>query len=177
MNNYKNKEKGFALLLAIIVSSIAMSVGLSMLNITLKQVALGTTTKNSEVSFQVASAGVECLVYLRNHFDAELSAGSPVNSSCLGELISMSDTDSDPEEQKFNQQLEWFISGSAYCLKLDITLLAPTGGSKSTTFAGETVTCEANDVCAYGTSRGYNVSCSAITSSIQVSQRELSVEF
>lgn len=178
MIKYEHKDKGFALLLAVIVSSIAMSVGMSMLNITLKQIALGTTTLNSEVSFQVASAGQECLIYLRNHFDAEVTQGNPINSSCLAESISMTDDmPIDAEEHHFNQQIEWTTVDGLYCLDLDIRMLVPVGAAKSITFAGKTTTCADGDVCGYGVSRGYNVSCSALSSSIQVLQRELSIEF
>ena len=84
MNKKQLQEnKGFALLLSLIISSIALSIGLSMLHITLKQLTLGTTTRGSEVAFQVARAGMECLRQARSNDPVDyVSDGGTVTIDC-----------------------------------------------------------------------------------------------
>ena len=56
----KNKH-GLALIIAIIVSTVAFSVGLSLLDIALRQLSLSNINKDSEAAFHAAHAGIECI--------------------------------------------------------------------------------------------------------------------
>ena len=173
------QEKGFALLLALIISSIVLSIGLSMLHITLKQLALGTTTKSSEIAFQVASAGMECLRYIRNDQSSEMYAGNDVAVECLGGQPSMSNTgDTGPNPQHTiyrDATMDW--NGS--CIDIEMHLLNASGGAITYTFGTVgTKTCGAGDVCTFGFVRGSNRSCGSVAAgSIFTVQRELTVEF
>lgn len=53
----KNREGGFALLLALIVSSVVLAIGISILNISVNQINLSATARESEFSFQAAHIG------------------------------------------------------------------------------------------------------------------------
>ncbi len=50
---------GFALLLTMIVVAVTLAVGLSLLNITLKQFTLSSTSRDSEIAFHAADSGLE----------------------------------------------------------------------------------------------------------------------
>ncbi len=173
---------GFALLLAIIIASIALSIGLSMLHITLKQLSLGTTTKGSEIAFQAANAGMECLRYVRNDQSAEMFAGSSVQSDCLGGGFVIPNSGSNPQHRIYRDDtINWITTGGdALCVDMEIHLLDARGGQVDYTFGSAGLKeCFAGDVCTFGFSRGYNRSCSDIASgsSIFTVQRELTVEF
>ena len=58
-------ENGLALLLALIVVSVVLAVGLSLLNITLKQFTLSATARDSEMAFHAANTGLECMQHYR----------------------------------------------------------------------------------------------------------------
>jgi hypothetical protein len=183
MNKLHNTTNtGFALLLAIIIASIALSIGLSMLHITLKQLALGTTTKGSEVAFQVASAGMECLRYVRNNQSDEMYAGSSVQVDCLGGSSVISNSGSNSQHRIYRDEtIDWAITGSdTLCVDTETHLLIADGGNDITyTFpGGSSKTCNSGDVCTFGFVRGYNRSCSDIgNNSVFTVQRELTVEF
>lgn len=174
---------GFALLLALIISSIALSIGLSMLHITLKQLSLGTTTKGSEIAFQAANAGMECLRFVRNDQSDEMYAGSDVQVDCLGGGLLIGDSDTSSQHSNYrNELIDWEINsdGDSLCVDMEVHLLIADGSDITYNFgAGGNKTCEAGDVCTFGFVRGYNRSCSDVTSgsSIFAVQRELTVEF
>jgi len=172
---------GFALLLAIIIASIALSIGLSMLHITLKQLSLGTTTKGSEIAFQAANAGMECLRYVRNDQSDEMFAGSSLQVGCLGGSFGIANSGGSAQHRIYRDEtIDWRPSGGdALCVDMEIHLLIADGGDITYLFpGGSTKTCDSGDVCTFGFVRGYNRSCSDIGSnSVFTVQRELTVEF
>ncbi len=58
-----NKEKGFTILFAVVVSSLVLAIGLSIAHITLKQVILSSTGRESQIAFYAADSGAECALY------------------------------------------------------------------------------------------------------------------
>jgi hypothetical protein len=56
---------GFALLITLIVVSVVVSIGLTLLDITIKQIRLASGSKDSEIAFHAANAGMECARYWR----------------------------------------------------------------------------------------------------------------
>lgn len=86
MTNHNNNQSGFALLMALIVVSVVISIGLSLLDLTIKQLRLSTGAKDSESAFHAANAGVECLRYwrLKAASDFESGVGDSVPIECFG---------------------------------------------------------------------------------------------
>jgi len=54
-------EKGFALLMTLLIISVVLSVALTTLSLSIKQTRLATDTRDAEVAFHAANAGLECL--------------------------------------------------------------------------------------------------------------------
>ncbi|OGG72597.1 hypothetical protein A3A38_02905 [Candidatus Kaiserbacteria bacterium RIFCSPLOWO2_01_FULL_53_17] len=62
--SYKLQARGgYALTLAIVVSSVVLSIGLSLLNIVQKELILSATGRDSQFAFYAADAGLECVLY------------------------------------------------------------------------------------------------------------------
>ncbi len=59
----KQKEKGYVLLLAVLISSIILAMSLGIFAISLKEVALATYAKDSVKAFAAASRGLECAMF------------------------------------------------------------------------------------------------------------------
>jgi hypothetical protein len=71
-------RRGFTLLIAIILSTVTLTVGLALLDIAYKHIVLATTAKASEVAFYNADSALECALYYdqqQNFFD--YSSGLP----------------------------------------------------------------------------------------------------
>lgn len=56
-------EKGFAMLFSVLVSSLVLSVGLSIFSLTLKELILSSSGRESQFAFYAADSGAECALY------------------------------------------------------------------------------------------------------------------
>ncbi len=59
----KESKRGFTLLFAILVSVMVLAVGASIINITLKQVILSGSGRESQFAFYAANTGMECALF------------------------------------------------------------------------------------------------------------------
>lgn len=59
----KNNERGFLLYLSVVLSGLAISVGLFMLNVSQREVLFSGYAKASDIAFYAAEAGAECALY------------------------------------------------------------------------------------------------------------------
>lgn len=62
--------RGFALLVAVIISSVALAIGATLASIAYKQVLLASSAQDSTSSFYAADAGLECALYWDQQYDA-----------------------------------------------------------------------------------------------------------
>lgn len=94
---FKNqqKNKGYTLLFAVLVSSIVLSIGISILAISKKEFALSSSAKDSTIAFYAADSGLECAQY-NNDFEnvfatstlAPNTSGNSASFNCNGTSIS-----------------------------------------------------------------------------------------
>ena len=61
--NLKQKNKGFVIFIAAVVTSLLVLIGLLISNISLRQLTFSFAGKNSQIAFTAASSGVECALY------------------------------------------------------------------------------------------------------------------
>ncbi len=62
----KNNKKGFAMLFAVLVSSLLISIGLSIYNISVKSLSLASSEKDSEGAYYSGISAMECALYWDN---------------------------------------------------------------------------------------------------------------
>ncbi len=79
----KKTERGIALLMTLIVVGTILSVGISLLDLSTRQVRLATNTRDSEIAFHAANAGVECALYWRRNAAASMESGIDIDPSCF----------------------------------------------------------------------------------------------
>ncbi|MFA6095589.1 MAG: hypothetical protein WC767_01990 [Candidatus Paceibacterota bacterium] len=65
-------KRGFAMLFAVLVSSVLLSIGLSIFNLTVKELTLSSSGRESQFAFYAADSGAECALYW------DFKASSPV---------------------------------------------------------------------------------------------------
>lgn len=187
MRPYKRKE-GFALLLAIIVASVVLAIGVSILDISVNQINLSATARESEFAFQTAHAGMDCIWYWRfEEADIYTTLGGTKSSiNCFGiNSIDSSKTtllsNSNGHINSYKYTLEW--GTPARCNDLEMVVFNASDGDLVRTFSNKGVgengvkRCEEGNVCTVLFSQGYNRACDELTSSIFSIQRELVVEF
>ncbi len=183
-------QRGFVLLLAILVSGIILSVGMSLLDISLKQFKISGIGLDSEMAFQAANAGVECVRYWDKEDDSftvnnvgplkriscmddvnkKVCILNPPGNNCLGGPPGTPDSG---EEVKL--QFEWTNSGYTLCTDISVWKFdSPLPSSMLA--AGSLDTCPADVKCTIINSRGYSRACDKIDS-LRTVERELFVRY
>lgn len=67
---YRAPTRGFTLIIAVLVSSVVVSVGLTLLDITYKQITLASSATQSQYAFYNADTTLECALYWDQKFGA-----------------------------------------------------------------------------------------------------------
>lgn len=206
---FKGKDRqtqvGFALLITIIVVTAIVSIGISMIDLSLKQVRLSLNAKQSELAFHAATAGVECASYWRRAASSTMEVGGTLAPRCFGEVsdppsvdvstgpTSPSKSGSDGQVHLYKYRFTWGVSGSQRCTEIDtLVMIASTTNDTGTNLgSGVTTTnmttvfsgydgdinkgCGPGERCTVHAVRGYNMPCSNLDNYGAV-QREILLE-
>jgi Tfp pilus assembly protein PilX len=190
----EHSEQGFALLMTLIVVTVVISIGLSVLDLSIKQVRLSTNARDSEVAFQAANAGMECARYTRRILSSSMENGTAISPSCFpgGSLSSnavteiVSNVTGDGDVYKYDYSLTW--GGTATRCSQVTTLVASSSVSGAGLViggmtnlvpgypSGASKTCAAGERCTVISVRGYNKPCNSVSAYGTV-QREVLLQF
>jgi Tfp pilus assembly protein PilX len=86
-------QRGFTLLIAVILATVSLAVGLALADIAYKQVLLSSTARNSQVAFYRADSALECALYYDQQIGAFTSGVNYTGSYiCEGLSVSVSNT-------------------------------------------------------------------------------------
>ncbi|MFZ2253272.1 MAG: hypothetical protein WAW13_03830 [Minisyncoccia bacterium] len=187
----QHNQDGVTLLITLLLMGVLMGVSASLLSVTLKQYQLSSISLASEIAFEAANAGVECVLYNdfpktgASPFDVNgngTTVPEETNISCMNGVVS---SDIEPsnnntvvsgEEQRF--QFDWGTSPNQACTNVSIYKFYSTTGAVDILINGVDMRpssdCPMGGVCTVIQSRGYNVSCGEITSGAKVVEREFS---
>ncbi len=95
------KKQGITVLVASLVASILLAVGLSIFNTTLKDLFFAATARESEIAFYAADMGAECAQYwdiqggvFATSTDSYLYTHHPTDKQCAGQDITTGGTGS-----------------------------------------------------------------------------------
>jgi hypothetical protein len=82
LDNKKNK-KGFAMLFAVLTASLLVTIGMSIFNVSLKELMISTSVRDSQTSYYASQSAYECFKYWQL-FDTR-GAFSPYTFDAFGE--------------------------------------------------------------------------------------------
>ncbi|HXK39131.1 MAG TPA: hypothetical protein VJ043_03525 [Candidatus Paceibacterota bacterium] len=89
--NYELRtNRGFTLLLAALVASITLAIGVSIFEITQKQVILSSLGRDSQFAFYTADTGAECALYYDVRHGYFGTSTPPADAVCDSQTLSMS---------------------------------------------------------------------------------------
>lgn len=97
-NTYFSDNRGITIYIAVTITAALILVSFSIINITLKQITLSSTGRDSQAAFYAADSGIECALYwnLRNPTNPGFSAFDPAapvqDINCNSTPISVSRT-------------------------------------------------------------------------------------
>lgn len=182
-------QPGFALLMTLIVVTVVIAIGLTVLDLSTKQIRLATNAKDSEIAFHAANAGMECARYWRRQSSTLMESGAAISPTCFGSPLYSNNqvqisNNSDGSVYKYDYSFTW--AGGNRCSEIT-TLVA----SANALGAGVTVnnmptllpgyptnnkTCAAGERCTVLSVRGYNKPCGS-TAGYGTVQREVLLQF
>lgn len=84
------REKGFTLLLAALIASIVLSLGVSIAGLIQKELILSSTGRDSQFAFYAADSGAECALYWDVRKRVFSSASPPSDIACTFQTIPVS---------------------------------------------------------------------------------------
>lgn len=195
------KNKGFALLITLVVISVVLAIGLSLLFVTTKQYLLAVTANESEKAFQIAQVGLECMRYHRAQPDTRnillkginppepppSSPPPPPSLSCAGVNSNIVDSSGGPilsisssDYWVYSYKYRYTINNRCVEPSLYIADLRQYDGEDpSLPIANEgleSIECKSGSICTAIFSRGYNRPCDQLDSILTI-QREITVEY
>ena len=201
-----NKSKrGFALLMTLMVVSVIVSITAAIVELSIKQVELSVTTRDSEIAFAAANAGMECAQYARRiaalqieDADADNTADSPPfrcfgvnqNLQLTTSVIPKSDITIGDKDivRYYTSKFSWATGDRCSVVKMltigvdfestaDVSI-SNLNNQLSGYPRGVTKTCSPGSFCTVVQVTGYNKDCSQVTiNSSDLVRREILLEF
>lgn len=175
MTHRNNKEKGFALLISLIVVSVVISIGLVILDLTLKQLRLSTNSKESETAIHAANAGLECARFWRNEESEKIEGGNVLSPTCFGGKSMTASHDSvgasgGASAYSYKFEATWGTGLTTRCSEMDIIVVVSDFNTASVVdevdiknilpgYPEGDKTCPAGGVCTILSSKGYSRAC------------------
>jgi hypothetical protein len=156
-----NTRSGFTLLVAVLVVSIVLAIGLSILTITLKEYILSGVARDSAIALNAADAGMECGLYWDRSAPPDgdkFDIGAPASTiTCMGSALTIGVATSGVERV---YEFEW--GTPPVCARIFITKYHSPPGSPGAPMPGG-LTCPGGVECTRMESRGYNKGCTQLT--------------
>ena len=158
----QNNHSGFTLLIAILVIGIVLAIGLSILNITLKEYILSGIARESAIALNAADAGMECALYWDRSLNGDkFDVGAPaLPITCMGKTIAVGGGASGTAQTLNETSAVGITWGTpAVCAMVSVTKYFSTIGEVTMDDGG---TCPKGVECTRTVSLGYNKACSQL---------------
>lgn len=84
------EPRGFTLLIAVILTSVLVSVGMALFDIAYKQIVLTGAVRSSQYAFYAADTGLECALFWDQTVNAFSAAAPRASITCGGSTIAVS---------------------------------------------------------------------------------------
>lgn len=191
MNNIRlqQKERGIALLITLLIMTVLLGVSASLLNITIKQFQFSSIGLASEMAFQAANAGMECMLF-HDFLDRDPSTpGSLESKFDIGQpntditCMNVSDGPTVQSSTGYVQRTYRFswstgVSGApSLCTEMSIfKFYSDSSAPDMYNALRRSGNCAIGTTCTVIQSRGYNVACGSIQTP-RVIERELTQRY
>ena len=187
-------------MITLVLVSAILSIGLTVIDLSVKRIKLSDNSKGSEVAFSASDAGSECAQFWRRRKLTEMSNGSSISINCFGQNINISPNTSSHNAARV-PSLSGAGSGSAYMYEYEITWgdnndrcskIRTLVGKANVDGSGIEITnmsalidnypysgnkiCQAGEICSVISVSGYNKACNLINTSYGVVQRQVYLE-
>src|SRR3989344_2466795 len=158
--------RGFPLLLAALISSVVLSLGISVFDIARKQIILSSIGRESQFAFYAADTGLECALYwdIRWNYFSTTTPTDVVSPQpqCATKPLNASGRPSPPAPNTYAMDFQFEPNGKCAIVKVE---KCATGCDDSP------------NVHTVISSDGYNTACASIPTSLRVLQRSVELRY
>lgn len=171
----RNTKNGMALLIAVLVSAIVISIGAAIFSIVQKQTILSSLSRDSQFAFYAADTAAECALYWDSRYAYFAATSSvPTGATCGGNTLTVSwpSNGSYPFMPSFQYQANGLCTYVSI-MKCNGTISNPLSASGCTADVVHNPPPIHTAIVAYG----YNVPCSATSTSPRVLQRAVRLSY
>jgi len=194
MIQIKKTASGFALLITLLVIGVVIAVTLAILELSLKQLQLSVNSRDSEIAFHAANAGLECAQRTRRIASTTIEAGGSLTFRCFGvtrsgvlnnlDGITMSTPPVRGDVRRYQADIQWGVGLDARCSEIDmLTIVASSGAVTATgilaqipSYGTNSKTCAQGARCTIIAVAGYSSTC-ANKGQMSTLKREILLEF
>lgn len=191
-STHNSKTGGFALLITLLVVSVLIAIGLTVLDLTIKQVRLSSNAKESETAFHAANAGVECGRYWRRIASSTMESGGAISPTCFSASPYVntkqqinSGVSGNGQVYLYTYSFSWGAKPRCSVMQTLVMVATPLGGGLTLANVPSIVpgypnsnpkTCTAGERCTILSTRGYNRNCDTVSGYGSV-EREVLLQF
>jgi len=166
-NKKSFKRRGFTLLLAALVASVALSLASSIYSIVSKELALSSIGQDSQYAFYAADTAAECALYWDTRFNWFSTSTPGTAASCDGQTITLETPPGRASSYTPTSTMEFEVqlftdTTPGYCADVEVQKHL----NQST-----------NIVATIITANGYSVSCAAISTAPDALQRTVALQY
>jgi type II secretory pathway pseudopilin PulG len=190
------QKSGFALLMTLVVVTAVVSITLAIIELSIKQLSLTVTARDSELAFQAANAGIECIRYLHRQASTTFTTPLPTSvpytcfqrpSDTLVTVANSFTVTGNGSIRRYRDTITWGPNNDR-CSVLEMVLMHVDPSESSdlvvsnlnTAFpgypSGQNKRCSPGSLCTIAEVTGFNKPCNAITTAGSV-RREVLLEF
>jgi hypothetical protein len=199
-HNLHAQHGGFALLMTLLVVSAIVSITATIVELSMKQLDLSVTSRDSEIAFHAANSGMECARYTRRMASTTFDTLNPGSTAgdipfyCFngdaeleqkGHPLDTIDEDDEAVVFRFAGDIDWPTGDR--CSLIDMVVIVPRDGATDSVeitnleelylgFTGTEKECDPGEVCTVAQVTGYSAAC-ADKDAVGVVRREILLEF
>lgn len=134
-------NRGFTLLIAVLVSGILLALGFAIFNIASKEITLSSSGRESQFAFYAADSGIECALYWDYQQNA-FSTTSPQQPNCAGGPVdSYTPNEFDPDTGTYTTTFSFSLNGAPTAPCTDVTVTRSFLPTRTTVVAAGYNTC------------------------------------
>jgi hypothetical protein len=171
MRTDKARKRGFTLLLAALVASIALSLGASIYDIVSKELALSSIGQDSQFAFYAADTAAECALYWDSRFNWFSTTTPTQTASCDGNTIVLLTPPGRANSYTPTSTMEFEIN------LFTSTINGPSPGYCADVSVEKGVNQSTNAVDTLIIANGYSVSCANIDTASNALQRTVELTY
>jgi len=190
-----NTNKGFALLITLLIIGVVISVTMAIVELSLKQLELSVSSRDSEVAFAAANAGLECAKRTRRSASTTIEIGTATTLDCFenstspvsntGSSINVTSGGSSGKVYRYQPTIDW--SSADRCSEINIVAMVMNDNATDPLvisgltsifpgYSNNTKSCNPGGNCTIAGVRGYSAKCTEKTN-LGTLMREILLEF